>query len=191
MNKVFLDFINHPADIEGRKDNYKLYSSEYDTVKSVYIKQELMSKERFLEVMIDAIRLDINTKFSMYDSGINIDTYTLSRYFKDEIDHEQYMEYVAEIYNEIIRVFDKNVICKENNITKVKRTSFKTFLLNIFNIYCLKNNLDFDRFYMEQVMDIIVKMLILSGMEMMRATNVKHHLGIILENIIYHKWKNK
>ena len=103
MNKVFLDFINYPVDIEGRKDNYKLYSSEYDTVKSVYIKQELMSKERFLEAMVDAIRLDINSKFSMYDSGINIDTYTLSRYFKDEIDHEQYVECVAGIYNEIIR----------------------------------------------------------------------------------------
>lgn len=155
MNKVFLDFINYPADIEGIKDNYKLYSSEYDTVKSVYIKQELMSKERFLEAMIDAIRLDINSKFSMYDNGINIDTYTLSRYFKDEIDHEQYMDCVAEIYNEIIRVFDKNVVYKENNITKVKRTSFKTFLLNIFNIYCLKNNLDFDRFYPKREKGVI------------------------------------
>lgn len=144
----FLDFIKDDINIENKKEDYKIYSSDYDSIESSYIRLELKGKDKYLEDIIDMIMYQISSKFCIYDRGLSINSYTMSLYFKDKLNHEQYIEFMNKIYNDILEAYNKNIIFEGDKISSLKRTSIQiTYVHQIFNIYCLKNGLDFSKFY--------------------------------------------
>lgn len=144
----FLDFVKNDINIENKKEDYKIYSSEYDSIESSYIRLELKSKDKYLGDIIHMIMYQISSKFCIYDRGISINGYTMNLYFKDKLNHEQYIQFMNEIYNDILEAYYKNIIFEGDKISSLKRTSTQsTYVHQIFNIYCLNNGLDFSKFY--------------------------------------------
>lgn len=144
-NKHFLKFVM--SSIKYNKEKYKEYDLEFSKIDSKYIRDILDSREQFLQDRIDSVVRSINAKFSIYDNGLCINTYIIKKYLKDEITKKQFLEYIDILYNQIIEMYEDNLILYREKMNTLQRTSSKDFYIEqIFNIYCMRNGLNFINF---------------------------------------------
>lgn len=144
-SKYFLKSVM--STIEYNKEKYKEYDLEFSKIDSKYIRDILDSKEQFLQDRIESIVKSINSKFSIYDNGLCINTHIIKKYLKEEITKKPLLDYIDTLYNMVIELYEDNLILYSEKTSTLQQTSSKDFYIQqIFNIYCMTKGLNFISF---------------------------------------------